>query len=80
MEKPLYIKTTHWNPSLHYSSLNTEVEVSSDSLAPTYLHRRPKTVRTSQNQDMARRKMGGRAQDSSKVIGTCEREIIIEMQ
>lgn len=44
MQKPLYIITTHWNPSLHYSSLKTEVEVSSDSLAPTYLHRRPKTL------------------------------------
>jgi hypothetical protein len=28
MEKPLYIIATHWNPSLHYSSRTTEVEVS----------------------------------------------------
>jgi len=39
MEKPLYITSTHWNPSLHYSSLKAEVEVSSGSLASTYYHR-----------------------------------------
>lgn len=61
-------------------STKTEVEVSSDSVAPTY-HQRTNNFGLPHNIWIWQEGKGyGRTQVSSKVIGTCETEIINEMR